>query len=163
MSASITFFFENQLDPKLRRVNRRINVASMAIRWRRKGVIRTRKAPGAPMTHFLRSLLFLFSLVLNAGRWEQAERASPFGHSTVTLKSNFHRDGNHRTSIRIRRYPERFARSRPPVAPTATSRRKPAIIIMVNLGHHLPSNRSSTLTFFLPPRSLYTSTFDVLV
>lgn len=56
---------------------------------------------------------------------EATKLASPFGHSTVTSKSNFHRDGNHRSSIRIRRYPERFVRPRPPVAFTAAPGRKP--------------------------------------
>ena len=73
--------------------------------------------------------------------------ASPFGHSTVTPKSNFHWDGNHRTSIRIRRYPERFVRSRPPVAPTATRQQEnpPAIIIMAN------SRTSAAPSTFFPP------------
>lgn len=105
----------------------------------------TGKASSVSMTRFPFPPLFPpFSSALDAGRCNRdggkakgksgrGERgkergisvdrpSSPFGHSTVTPKSNFHWDGNHRTSIRIRRYPQRFVRSRPPVAPTATAR-----------------------------------------
>lgn len=100
-----------------------------------------------------------FSSVLDAGRCNRetkkrkrdggpTELASPFGHSTVTPKSNFHWDGNHRTSIRIRRYPERFVRSRPPVAPTATPGRKLRDNYYGEFAHTSPGH-SATLPFSL--------------
>lgn len=118
------------------------------------------------MTQF--SLPFTpFSSALDAGRCNRetkkrkrdggpTELTSPFGHSTVTPKSNFHWDGNHRTSIRIRRYPERFVRSRPPVAPTVTPGRKLRDNYYGEFAHTSPGH-SATLLFspLSNPRTLF--------
>lgn len=124
------------------------------------------------MTQF--SLPFTpFSSVLDAGRCNRETKkrkrdvgptqlTSPFGHSTVTPKSNFHWDGNHRTSIRIRRYPERFVRSRPPVAPTATPGRKLRDNYYGEFAHTSPGY-IATLPFFPPFQSPFSSSSWPLV
>lgn len=100
-----------------------------------------------------------FSIGPRCGSMRPGGAGLPFGHSTVTPKSNFHRDGNHRTSIRIRRSPERFVRSRPPVAPTAAPRRKPRDNYYSEFAHHprLLSRRSFFRPPLLPPCRVYPS------